>query len=188
MHSLGSASDKRVNLISVGFEGLVCSRFKTLRELKELPAIVAGRVVSDQMTLVSQFFAAVLAASLVWTGSAGAAQAHTHELDQDHGAAIHALAPHVDFDYHIATHGRDYHHDQDATPADHDDGCPTDPHKDDSEEGVFHVHSLCHVALEAQYPPLTRALAVQAIEPPLLVVPFHTRSITPADRPPRIFL
>jgi hypothetical protein len=172
----------------MGFAGFVCSRLKPLRWLKEVFAKVIGRVVSDQMTIVRQLFAAVLAASLVWTGSAGAAQAHTHEIDEEHGRAIHALAPHIDFDHHTAVHGHDYHHDHDTAPANHDDGPPSDPSKPDHDKGVFHVHSLCHVALEAQYPPLTRALAVQVIESPLLVVSLNTRSITPDDRPPRSFL
>lgn len=140
------------------------------------------------MTLARQFIAALLASSLVWTGSAGAAQAHTHEIGEEHGAAIHALATHADLDHHAAGHSHDHHHDHDAAPADLGEGSEPDPSKLDHDKGVFHVHSLCLLALEAQYPALTRALAVHAVEPPLLVVPLHTRSITPADRPPRTLL
>lgn len=140
------------------------------------------------MTILRQLLGAILAASIVWTGSVGAAQAHTHEINEEHGAAVHAVAPHMDFNHHTAVHGHDHHHDQDVSLAPRDDGSPPDPHASDHDKGVFHVHSLCHVALEAQYPTLTRALAVQVIEPPLLVVPLHTRSITPADRPPRTIL
>lgn len=140
------------------------------------------------MTIMRQFFAAILAASLVWTGSVGAAHAHTHEIDEELGAAIHALASHAHIGHHAAAHGHDHHHDHDMAPADTDGGSQPDPSKPDQDKGVFHVHSLCLVALEAEYPSLTRALAVQTVESSLLVVSLHTRSITPADRPPRTFL
>ena len=140
------------------------------------------------MTLARQLFAAILAASLVWTGSAGAAQAHTHEIDEEHGAAFHALASHAHIDHHATAHGHDHHHEHDIAPADVDEGSQSDAGQPDHDKGVFHIHSLCLFALEAQYPSLTHSPEVQVIESPLLVVPFHTRSITPADRPPRTFL
>ena len=140
------------------------------------------------MTFARQLIAVFLAASLVWTGSAGATQAHTHEIDQEHGAAIHVVEPHVDLGHHaVAAHTHQHGHD--IALADHaDDGLQSDPGQPDHDKGVLHIHSLCLVALETQYPTLTRALAVQTVEPQLLVVTFHTRSITPADRPPRTFL
>jgi hypothetical protein len=139
------------------------------------------------MTFVRQFIAAVLAASLVWTGSAGAMQSHTHEIDADHGLSIHAVTPAADFDHHTAAHAHD--HDHHGTPIDHDDdGTQSDQDQPEHDKGISHVHSLCLVALEAQYPPLTRSPAVQTVEAPLLVVSLHTRSITPADRPPRTLL
>jgi hypothetical protein len=134
------------------------------------------------MTGVRQFFAAILVASLVWTGSAGAMQSHAHEIDADHGLAIHAVTLAADLTHHADPHAHDHdHHD---IPADDEHGGAQHDH----EKGVFHVHSTCLVALEAEYPSLTRAAAVQSVEPQLLVVPLHTRSITPADRPPRTFL
>ena len=139
------------------------------------------------MIVVRQFFAAILAASLVWTGSAGAMQVHAHEIDADHGPAIHAAASTADLDHHTAAHAHD--HDHHGTVIDRDNDS-TQPDRDQPEhdKSVFHVHSLCLVALEAQYPTFTRSAAVHSIEPPLLVVPLHTRCITPADRPPRTFL
>lgn len=137
------------------------------------------------MTFARQLLAVILTASLLWTGFAGAAQAHTHEQDAAHGAGAHALALHAHIDHHSAAY--------DTAPADAgvvsqtDPGKP-DPGKPDHEKGVLHVHSLCFVALEAQYTSLIHFPAVRTVEPTLLVVPLHTRSITPADRPPRTFL
>jgi hypothetical protein len=138
------------------------------------------------MTFARQLFAAVLAASLVWTGSAGAAQGHTHEIDEQHGAAIHVTADTVNLHRHAEE--RAHVHDHVAPASGHHDGSEHEPDSHEHEKGVFHVHSLCLIALEAQYPALARALAVQAVKSPLLTVPVHTRSITPADRPPRTLL
>jgi hypothetical protein len=133
------------------------------------------------MTIVRQVFAAILAASLVWTGSAGAAQAHMHDVDGEHGAAIHVMEPHVDGDHHVvAAHTHDHQHDIAAREQ-------ADEDTPDTGRSVLHVHSMCLVALEVECPSLTRALAVQAIASPVLVVQLHTRSITPADRPPRTY-
>ena len=134
------------------------------------------------MTFARQFFAAILAASLVWTGSAGAMQSHAHEIDADHGLTIHAVTLAADLAHHADPDAHD--HDHHVAPVDHEE----DSTQHDQEKGVFHVHSLCLVALEAEYPSLTRSPAVQAVEAPLLVVSLDTRSITPADRPPRTFL
>ncbi len=127
------------------------------------------------MSIVRQFFMAFLAASFVWTGSAGAMQSPAHEIAPDHGLTIHAVTIAADLAHHA---------DHPVAPADDEHGGAGHDH----EKGVFHVHSTCLVALEAEYPSLTRAAAVQSVEPQLLVVPLHTRSITPADRPPRTLL
>ncbi len=137
------------------------------------------------MIVVHQLFAAILAASLVWTSSAGAVQAHTHEIDGDHGSAIHAVALHADAGHHAAAGEHD--HDRHNAAID-DDADSTQPDHEQHEKGVFHAHSLCLVALEASYPLLSCVLAVHSVEPSTLVVRFHTRSVTPADRPPRTFL
>lgn len=134
------------------------------------------------MTFVRRFFAAIVVASLVWTGSAGAMQSHAHEIDADHGLTIHAMTHAADLVHHADPDAHD--HDHHIAPVDHEE----DSTQHDHEKGVFHVHSMCLVALEAEYPSLTRSAAVQSVEPQLLVVPLHTRSITPADRPPRTFL
>ena len=133
------------------------------------------------MTVVRQFLAAIVAMSLAWVGSAGAAQAHMHEIDKDHGRTVHALISHADLDHHAVAHGHD--HDDGASAGCADEGSPSD-----HEKGVFHVHALCFAALEAQYPSIARKLTAQSIQQPFLFVPLHTRSVTPADRPPRTSL
>jgi hypothetical protein len=134
------------------------------------------------MSIVRQFFMAFLAASFVWTGSAGAMQSHAHEIAPGHSLTIHAVTLAADLAHYADPHAHD--HDHPVAPADDEHGGAGHDH----EKGVFHVHSTCLVALEAEYPSLTRAAAVQSVEPQLLVVPLHTRSITPADRPPRTLL
>lgn len=138
------------------------------------------------MTFARQLLAAVLAASLVWTGSAGAAQGHTHEIDEQHGPAIHSAVDSVDLHRHAEEQA--HVHDHVAPASGHHDGSQHETDSHDHDKGVFHVHSLCLIALEAQYSALARALAVQAVKSTLLTVPVHTRSITPADRPPRTLL
>lgn len=132
------------------------------------------------MAFVRQIIAAVMAASLVWVGSAGAALAHAHKMDGDHGAAVHAIAA-PDADHHHDDHADDHHQ-----PVDHHDDGDGLPH--DHEKGIFHVHVLTFVALEAEYPTVPQVRSAKSVEAPLLVVPLHTRSETPADRPPRTFL
>lgn len=132
-----------------------------------------------------QIVAAIMAASLVWVGSAGAAQAHSHDVDGHHGAAVYAVAT-VDDYRHGADHRHDDHPDDHQQASDPDDDGGGVPHE--HERGIFHVHVLTFVALEAEYPVLPQVQSVKSIETPLLSVSLLTRSVMPADRPPRTFL
>lgn len=134
---------------------------------------------SGSMTFVRQILAVALATALVWTGSAGAVHAHAHEAVTAQGAALHEMMEHADLEHGSALFGHD--HDRDQTQ-NQDDGQP------DHEKGVFHVHILSFVALETEYPSFANAAESQSILTPLRAMPLNTRSIMPADRPPRTFL
>ena len=135
------------------------------------------------MTFVRRILTALVAATFVWAGAAAAQSAHAHDLSGKHLDAIHAVALDVDADHHVATnaHGHDHH---DAHQAPSDDGTAPSEH----ESGIFHVHALCFVALAAEIGTFQHDVPEQAIAPAELIVSLHTRSIGPADRPPRTFL
>lgn len=169
-------------MILVGFEGFDCPRLKPLRGLKEAAAIVAGCLVWDQMTWLRQIISAILAVSVVWAGAASAQLGHAHGLDDGAVTALHMLSVDAHADHHAAidTHGHDHRdmghsHDHDGTESDHD-------------SAVFHVHATCFVALAPECVTIANATVEQAIESNELVQPLHTRSVMPADRPPRSFL
>ena len=166
-------------MILAGFEGFVRSRPKALRKLTKGRAVVVGRVVWDQMTWVRQIIAAVVAVSVVWAGAASAQPGHAHDLDDGAATALHMLSVDAHADHHAAlvTHGHDHHDMQHS----HDDGGKQPDH----EGAVFHVHATCFVALEPEPLMVAHATVVQAIHPSELVVALHTRSVMPADRPPR---
>jgi len=132
------------------------------------------------MTLVRRIMSALVAATFVWASAAAAQSAHAHDLSGKHLDAIHAVALDAAADHHAADHG----HDHDAKQAPNDDG----PAPAEHESGIFHVHALCFVALAAEIATFERDVPEQAIAPAELIVSLHTRSIGPADRPPRTFL
>lgn len=135
------------------------------------------------MTWVRQIISALVAVSVVWAGAASAQPGHAHDLDDGAATVLHMLSADVHGDHHaaIVVLAHDHHHDighsddHEGTPPDHD-------------GTVFHVHTTCFIALEPEPVTLTHATLVQAIHPSELVVPLHTRSVMPADRPPRTFL
>ena len=137
------------------------------------------------MTFVRRLFAAVLAASLVWAGSAGTVQAHSHETDDHHSGAIHAMAEQASADHAAADmHEHDHGASHDGAAGDSQDGLP----KHDHEKGVVHVHAISFVALTSDYVALPVVLLPQSSAPPIFSEALYTRSVMPADRPPRLFL
>jgi hypothetical protein len=142
---------------------------------------------TSSMVFVRRMIAAILAVSVVWAGIASAQPGHAHDLDDGIGAALHMLSTEAHAEHHAAIdmHGhdhRDLHHS-------HDDSVQQPGQLPDHERGaVFHVHATCLVALEPECVTVARATVVQAVHLPELVVPLHTRSVMPADRPPRPFL
>lgn len=132
------------------------------------------------MTVARQIIAAFMAVSLVWVGSAAPVQAHTHKLGDHHSSDLHVVS--VDLDHGHEHDGGDHdHHDADVPP--HDEQVPHD-----HEKGIFHVHAMTFVAVEADIPAVTQATVTVSVDLPVLVVSLHSRSILPADRPPRTFL
>jgi hypothetical protein len=123
-----------------------------------------------------------MVATLVWAGTAAAQPAHVHELSEGHVDSIHALASHPDADHHAAVDVHDHDHDAGEAP-DEDGGVPSG-----HEHGIFHVHAFCFIALAAEYVSFQHDATAQAVAPAELIVALHTRSIGPADRPPRTFL
>lgn len=134
------------------------------------------------MTLARRILAVFLTATLVWAGSAVAQSAHAHKVNSAAVAAVHAIAEDAVADHHDSEAG--HHHDQGNTADDHD-GAPQQPHHDG---GIFHVHSISFVAVEAVSPTVNAVQIERMVEPLALTVTLHTRSVTPADRPPRVFL
>jgi len=134
------------------------------------------------MTFVRRILVVVLTAALVWAGSAVAQSAHAHKVNSVAVAAVHAMADDFVADHHDSEPG--HHHDRGNVNGDHD-GAPQQPHHDD---GIFHVHSMSFVAVEAVSPTVDAVQIERMVEPLALTVTLHTRSVTPADRPPRPFL
>lgn len=136
------------------------------------------------MSLVRRIIAVLMAASFLWAGSAAALQAHAHEAVDDHGSILHELASDPDMDHHEAAAWGCQHH-FDAGVPDHADepGAPRG-----HEHGILHVHTMCFVALQVESLLLDHLMHEMDIDQPMLVVSLHTRSITPADRPPRSVL
>lgn len=132
------------------------------------------------MTVARHIIAAFLAVSLAWVGSAAPVQAHSHEVSGHHASDPHVVSVDLDHD-HGHDHDNDHHHEANAPP--HDEQVPHD-----HEKGIFHVHTMTLVAVETAVPSLAQVSTIGGVDLPVLVVPLHTRSITPADRPPRTFL
>lgn len=139
------------------------------------------------MVFVRQIVAALLAVSVAWAGVASAQPGHSHDLDDGIGGALHLLSAeaHAEHDAAIDIHGHDHgnmHHS-------HDDGGQPDEQSGQKTGGaIFHVHAPCLIALEPQSVTVARATVEQSVYLAELVVPLHTRSVMPADRPPRSFL
>jgi len=134
------------------------------------------------MTFVRRILAVFLTATLVWAGSAAAQSAHAHKVNSTAVAAVHAIADDVVADHHQGESR--HHHDHDNAADDHD-SAPQQTHHDD---GIFHVHSISFVAVEAVSPMVDAVQVERMVEPLALTVAVHSRSVTPADRPPRTFL
>lgn len=149
------------------------------------PAFISAKqlqVKIGHMTFVRRILAVFLTAALVWAGSAAAQSAHAHKLNSAIVAAVHAMADDVVADHHDSERG--HHHDHGDAADDRDDA-PQMPHHED---GIFHVHSVSFVAVETVSPSVNAVQIERIIEPLALIVTLHSRSVTPADRPPRTFL
>ncbi len=135
------------------------------------------------MTVVRQIMSALMAVTIAWAGAAAAQPAHAHDLSGVHQGVIHALTIHAEADHLAASHAHGYDHDT-AVHAPVDDGSAPPEHENE----IFHVHTGCFVALEADYPSFGAIAIEQVAQAAELIVSLHTRSIGPADRPPRTFL
>jgi len=127
-----------------------------------------------------QIIAAFMAALLAWVGAAAPMHAHTHDVSGHHASDSRVIS--VDFG-HAHAHSDLGHDDPEVGEPLHDEQMPHD-----HEKGVFHVHTMTFVAVEAEVPQVAQASVAGDIDLPILVVPLHTRSVLPPDRPPRFFL
>lgn len=137
------------------------------------------------MNVVRRILVALFATWLGWASLAAAQPAHAHSLSSPPVHALHALAQHADDDHHAA--GRSHDHALPGGVHHHDDD-PSTPDQSPHEDWVHHFHGLCFVALAQDCVFLAYCAVERPIDQPVLIVALHTRSVVPADRPPRTFL